>query len=313
MGRIDPQTQKLDAVLALLAGRQHGVVAREQLLAAGVSPTVIRRRLASGGLIPIHPGVYLVGHRALSPLAHEAAAILACRPRALLSHITAARLWRLPVPSSDEVHVTVVGRSRRSLSGVRVHSITALPRAELHRHEGLPLSSPSLTMLDLAGIGTGVDVAAALNEARVQRIVTAARLRATLDHHPNRRGAKALRALLDGERGPTITRSEAERLALRIMRRHGIEPDGSNVRIGPFRVDFWFERERVVVEIDGYRFHSTPRRFVDDRRRAAALAARGLQVLPLSWHDLVDRPGAAMRDLAATLECRRAQLARSRR
>ena len=291
--------------MASLAARQHGAVTRVQLLAIGLTARMIDHRLAAGLLAQVHPGVYLVGFGPPAPLAHEAAAILACRPRALLSLHTAARLRRLPTPVDDGIHVTVVGRWRRSLEGVHVHTISALDDGELDRHEGLPISSPSLTLLDLAGALGPDQLGAALNEARVQRNVTDRELRATIAAHANRRGAKALGRLLDREQGPRITRSPAERRALRVMRRHGIEPDASDVPIGPYRVDFLFEAERLVVEVDGYRYHSTPRRFVDDRRRTAYLAARGLQVFPLTWDDL--GPGAvlAMRRLKDTLAARR--------
>lgn len=302
---MDPLTQKLDAVLARFASRQKGIVTREQLLAAGFSATVIRRRIRSGGLIPVHLGVYLVGHRAVHSLAYETAALLACRPRALLSHHTAARLWKLPVPSGEPIHVTVVGRNRRSLDGVKVHTLQHLPRHELRRHAGLPITSPSLTLLDLAGVFERPELVEALNEARVQRLVTEAGLRATVKSHPNRRGARALRRLLDAERGPRIVRSTAERIALRVLREHNLEPDESDVRIGPYRVDFLFRRERLVIEVDSYSFHSTPKRFVDDRRRMAYLASRNFQVFPLTWDDLHGGATKAMERLRRTRNQRR--------
>ena len=89
------------------------------------------------------------------------------------------------------------------------------------------------------------------------------------------------------------------------MRAHGIEPDRSDVAIGPYRVDFLFERERLVVEVDGYRYHGTPRRFVDDRRRIAYLAARGLLVFPLTWQDFGPGGNRAMADLRQALHARR--------
>ena len=280
------------------------MVTRGQLLAAGFGRNQIAARIASGALIPVHRGVYVVVH-ASSPLAYECAAILACRPRALLSHGTAARLWNLPTPKSDEIHVTVVGRHRRSLDGVRVHYLTHLLPHELRRHAGIPIASPSLTLLDLARTATPEELAKALNEARVQCLVTDAQLEHTLTHHPKRRGAKPLRRLLDSERGPQITRSEAERRALALMRAHGIEPDETDFPIGSYRVDFLFRAERLVVEVDGYRYHGTPHRFVSDRRRIAALGAMGYQVHPLTWDDIVNRSGSAMRDLRLALARRR--------
>jgi very-short-patch-repair endonuclease len=264
---------------------------------------MVRRRL--GGMLRPHlPGVYLVGFGPPPRLAHEAAALLACRPRALLSGRTAGRLARLPVGGgNDPIEVTVVGRARRDLPGIRVRSIGRLPRRELRHHEGLAVTAASLTLLDIAGFGDEDELARCLNEARILRIVTDSALRATLRAHPNRRGSRALRAALEAERGPMITRSEAELLALRVMRRHGLEPDASDVRIGRFRADFVFRAARVVVEIDGYRYHAGRARFVSDRRRTAELAARGWLVFPLTWADL-QTPGPAMRRLAATLHSR---------
>jgi very-short-patch-repair endonuclease len=293
-----------------LASRQKGIVTREQLLIAGFSSTVIAARVRSGGLIPIHPGIYLVGHRAVHPLAYETAALFACRPHALLSHHTAARLRGMPAPPSNDIHVTVVGRDRRSLSGVAVHSLAAIESFEFTRHDGLPITSPSMTLLDLAGTIELPALIAALNEARVQRLVTDRALRATLEAHPTRRGARALRRLLETERGPTVTRSKAERVALRVLRDHDLEPDESNARIGPYRVDFLYRRERLVVEIDGLRYHNTPKRFVDDRRRTAYLASRNFQVFPLTWHDIHEGREEAMRRLRATREGRRVLLER---
>ena len=287
-----------------LARRQKGAVTRRQLLDLGFTRHQIAHRIKIRALVPLHPGVYLVGP-VHPPLAHEAAALLACGPRAYLSHTTAARVWNLPVEGNEGIVVTVVGRWRRSLTGVVVHSIGNLSDGDLRRRHGLPVSSPSLTLLDLAGVLSPAHLASALNEARVQRSVTDARLHETLNAHPKRRGAGALRQLLESERGPKITRSAAELRALRVMHDHGIEPDASDVEVGPYRVDFWFERERVAVEVDGYRYHSTPKRFVRDRRKIAYLAARGIQVVPLTWDDLGSHAKSAMDDLRHALRARR--------
>ena len=85
------------------------------------------------------------------------------------------------------------------------------------------------------------------------------------------------------------------------MRKYGIEPDHSDFRIGPYRVDFYFRRERVAVEVDGFRYHATPARFAADRRRAAALGARGVQIFPLTWDDVTVDSEVAIRRLKATL------------
>ena len=264
---------------------------------------VVARRVRTGNLIPVHPGTYLVGHRARAPLALEAAALLACGTGAFLSHLTAAALSSLGAPGSGLIHVTVVGRSRRSFRGVAVHSVASLASCEEGSHQGLAMTAPALTILDTAGMVSPRVCAAVLNEARVQRLVSDRELHACLSRHPNRRGAGVLRSVLDGEETQLVTRSEAERRALKAMKASGIHPDASDHPVGPYRLDFWFERERVAVEVDGYRYHGTPRRFVGDRRRAAYLAARGIQTFPLTWADLSE-PTLAMARLKATLEVR---------
>jgi very-short-patch-repair endonuclease len=69
-------------------------------------------------------------------------------------------------------------------------------------------------------------------------------------------------------------------------------------------VDFWFERERLAVEVDGYRYHGTPKRFVSDRRKIAYLAARGIQIVPLTWDDVGPGAERAMTDLKSALAAR---------
>jgi very-short-patch-repair endonuclease len=89
------------------------------------------------------------------------------------------------------------------------------------------------------------------------------------------------------------------------MIRYGLKPDAAGAEIGPYRVDFLYEAERLIVEVDGYRFHRTKQRFVHDRRRRAELVARGYEIFPVTWGDLVDRPDATMKQLDSALVSRR--------
>jgi very-short-patch-repair endonuclease len=222
----------------------------------------------------------------------------------LLSHATSARLHGLGLAEARRLHVTIVGRQRRSLESVQVHSISTLAEVDRRQHQGLPLTSPSLTLLDVAGLVSEEELSRAVNEARVLRLANERELATVLERHPTRKGARALRALIAAEAGPALTDSEAERLTLKAMREAGLEPDATQHAIGPYRVDFWFDEEAVAVEVDGYRYHSTPKRFVEDRRRAAWLAAEGVLTFPLTWHDLRD-PERSMARLRATLRARR--------
>lgn len=299
--------RKVDELMRRMAGgRRHGVVRHEELVAAGATPRMIERRLESGFLVPAHRGVYVVNGPERPPLADHAAAVLACRPRALLSQRTILRLRGLPARDDGFIDVVVVGRKRRSPAPrVRTHFISHLLPAERSDHEGIPATSTALALLDVAGHGDAEELLACVHEARVQKLVSDRQLRATLAAHPNRRGARALRRLLESEGGVKRTRSEGERRLLRLMQAHGLDPDASDHRIGPYTVDFYFARERVAIEYDGRAVHDNPRRFVRDRRKIAYLAARGIVTVPFTAHDLAAGAERAMADLRRTLEERR--------
>jgi very-short-patch-repair endonuclease/tetrahydromethanopterin S-methyltransferase subunit F len=299
---------EVSAILRRLGSQRRGIVSREELLKAGLTAHQIATRIRAGALTPIFPGVYSVAPlEALPPLARESAALVACRPRALLGRGSAAILWELPVEAPKEIEVLVVGRQRRSFSGVSVRSIEGLAPGELRRVAGLPCASPALALLDLAATLSADRLTAAVHEARVRANLTDHQLLQTLRAHPNRRGARLLGALLRSEGAAKATRSEAERLALRLMHRHGLDPE-SDVRVGRYRVDFLFRAERLVVEVDGYRFHGTRERFEADRRRTAAITELGFVVFPLTWWDLTERAVESLERLTAALEQRRSQL-----
>ena len=178
-----------------------------------------------GHCTPEFPGVYTVGHRARPPLARECAAILYCAPQAMLSHRTAGRVWEVPCPGRPEIEITVVGRRVKSLSGLTVYTVGVIEPTELRRRSGLPIASPSLTLLDLAGVVGEDALARCLNEARVQDLVNDGEIHATLRAHPNRRGARPLAKLLESEESEFAVESEAERLCLKLMLKHVLKPD----------------------------------------------------------------------------------------
>src|SRR2546421_12020125 len=103
--RIDEQStsRRLDEAIAVLAGRQHGIVARWQLEALGLGRGAIDLRIAAGRLHRVHAGVYAVGHRVLSQRGRWTAAVLAAGEDAVLRHRAAARLRGVPRSSALEV------------------------------------------------------------------------------------------------------------------------------------------------------------------------------------------------------------------
>jgi len=114
-------------------------------------------------------------------------------------------------------------------------------------------------------------------------------------------GAGALRALLDRATDPALTHSEAERLLLRLVRRSAVPHPAVNARIGQFEVDFLWREQRLIVEVDGFAFHSGHTAFQRDRRRGAELTAVGFSVMLVTWRQLVEEPDDVVRRIRAAL------------
>lgn len=290
-----------DRVLARLAAGQHGLVTRRQALAGGVGAGAIRDRLRRGSLHPEHRGVYLVGHPVRPSLAREHAAVLACGERVLVAGHSAAALWRLPAEAApDAVQVLAVGRHVRSRPGIEVRRAERLSSADVRRIEGIPVTSPARTIVDLAGRVTPEGLERLVHEAQVLRLASPRAVAAALVRAGAVAGARTLRALLEsGSRG--ATRSEAERVLRRLVSAAGLPQPAINARLGPYEVDALWSGERLVVEVDGFRFHGTRRAFERDRRRDAELQAAGYRVVRFTWRQLDREPLAVAARLAALL------------
>jgi len=177
-------------------------------------------------------------------------------------------------------------RGRRP--GIRGHRVGVLAEDERDLKEGIPTTAPARTLLDLASITGARELEQALARAEREGSTTPEALYALLARHQAHPGARALRALLGAAAGPALTRSEAEARFLALVREAGLPAPECNVRIGRHEVDFLWRALAVVVEVDGYRYHSSRLRFEGDRRKDADLVAGGLTVLHLSWRQITE-------------------------
>jgi very-short-patch-repair endonuclease len=295
---------EIDRAALRIAGDQHGIVSRTQLIEAGATARRIQLRVKSGWLRPVHRGVYLVGS-VPPPKARHFAACLACGPGAVVSHGSAARLWGLTSaePDSDEIDVTLTGASRRH-RGVRIHRSTTLLTAERTRIEGIPVTTPDRTLLDLAVLQPGRELERAVAEAFARGLTTEGRLARVLARHVGRPGSARLRSVLDlGP--PPLTRSEAEERFLDLIRRARMPRPSVNDRIGPYEVDFHWPGAGLVVEVDGFATHHSRRAFERDRRRDRYLVGEGFRVMRVTWRQLEDEPEGLLFRLGQALAPRR--------
>jgi very-short-patch-repair endonuclease len=264
-----------DRLIAAIAARQHGVVTIAQLRAAGVDDDAARRRVRAGRLHRIHRGVYAVGHHRLSFEGRCLAALLACGKAAVLSHRSAAAIWGMLRPASGSVELTVptgAGRSKRT--GIMIHRSATLTSTVVSMRSGIPVTTPGRTLRDVRRTIGRPAYQRAARRALDLRLIT-----------PEALGSE-----------PDLTRSELERLFLRLCSRHRLpQPEvnaqvGSIDQMGPLEVDFLWRDHALVVETDGFRFHSGRVAFESDRARDARLQAAGYRVLRFSHRQVRGSP-----------------------
>jgi len=275
-----------DRALWALARGQRGVVTRAQVLAAGWSARMLGRRIRAGVLREVHRGVYVVGPGE-PPGAREKAALLAAGEGALLSHLTAAIRWGLSAHATGApIHVTLVGTGRGRIRGLHTHRVRRLEPDERSERDGLPLTSPARTLLDVATVVGERELERMLASAERSGLLPPATWPGLLARYRGRPGVAALRAVMEIPGGPAFTRSEAESAFLDLVRRSALPPPQANVVLGPWEVDFLWRSHRVVAEVDGYTWHRTRLDFERDRARDAWLSARRFRVLRFSWRQI---------------------------
>jgi hypothetical protein len=290
-----------EALIAELATRQHGVVARRQLFEHGLTPRMVERRIESGRLHGLHRGVYALGHARLTRRGHWMAAVLACGPESVLSHRSAAALWGLSRPRPGPIEVIVrSGRGLRGRTGIAMHE--GRPAGdERATVDSIPVTSAPRTLLDLASVLDAPQLRRAFEEAdrlHLLELRTLARLCAD-GNRPSR--PRALRALVSRAREPITTASPLEDRFATFCEEQGLPAPTTNVFLRGYEVDALWAGQRLAVEMDSFTFHRHRAAFERDRARDADLLAAGYRVVRLTHRRLVDEPAAVAAQLRQLL------------
>ncbi|HTT95029.1 MAG TPA: type IV toxin-antitoxin system AbiEi family antitoxin domain-containing protein [Solirubrobacterales bacterium] len=264
--------------LAAVAGRQHGVVTFGQLVALGIDKSGVERRVQAGRLHRLHRGVYAVGHLSLSWRGRWLAAVLALGDGAVLSHASAAALWRFLRPMPGAIHVTLAtqaGRARRR--GIQVHRSRTLSPSHVTRRHGIAVTTPARTIEDI---------------------------RTAVAPYLFRRALR--QAELVGHRVPLLsatkrTRSDLELLFLALCERHDLPRPLVNHRVHGHLVDFFFAAHDLAVETDSWEYHRGSVSMEDDRARELALRAHGIETRRYTGEQLEGAAEAVVADLRAAL------------
>jgi very-short-patch-repair endonuclease len=270
-----------------LAGRQWGVVARAQLLSVGVSTAVVDAWVQRGRLHRVHQGVYALGHAALRAEGHRLAAVLACGPDAVLSHRTAAAHWGLLRTDQTRIDVTAP-RGRHGAPGIRLHRSRSLDARDTTHHEGIPITTVSRTLLDLASAARPSELERALAQAERLQLYDHRAIQATIARSNGHRGTGTLAQATS--RTPKWTQNEWEAEFLQQLRDAGLPEPQTNEPFdapdhGHCVPDYHWPEHRVIVETDGWETHRTRHAFRADRAKDAALTASGHRVLRFTRDD----------------------------
>lgn len=297
MGRLSPQPWAGDAWD--LANRQHGVVTRSQLTVLGLGAEAIEHRLANGRLHRLMRGVYAVGRPEVGQKGRWMAAVLACGPEALLSHHSAAALWRIRPQRRGDIHVVVPAGHSKMRPGIRAHRRRDHEAPERREVDRIPVTHPIATLVDLAaGIPDG-QMEAAINEADHLDLVDPVQLRNALDSLPRWSGVGRLRKLLDRPT-VTLTSTQLERSFLPLSLEAGLPAPQTQVWLDGYRVDFFWPNLGLVVETDSLRYHRTAFKQARDKRRDNAHAGSGLTTLRFTHGQVRDEPDYVRRTLVRT-------------
>jgi predicted transcriptional regulator of viral defense system len=305
--RIHVRGEKFDdEAIAQLAGVQHGIVARRQLLDLCVGDRAVACRLERGRLRPIHPGVYAVGHEALTYSARALAAVMAVAPvprpvsvtggdwarrspvAAVASHTTAATILGFGEPADGPIHVSI-DEKRVRRPGIAIHR-AVLPADDVTIVDGIPVTTTARALLDLSATTPFGRLRRLVKRAEYLELTDLAALEAILHRYPRRRGRRTLAAIVDRYAGAGKTRSELEDRFLEFCARRGLPPPKTNVALEVrgqrFEVDCAWPQARLVVELDGRTAHGRESSFHDDRARDRALLADGWRPMRVTWPQL---------------------------
>jgi very-short-patch-repair endonuclease len=280
-----------------LAGRQHGVITRRQLLALGFDTRSIEHRLERGRLHPVMRGVYAVGWPSLTRERRWIAATLACGEGAVLSHRSAAALWEIGTENPSRIDVSVTRRCRLLRPGLHIRSRPTLSLHSTVSCRGIPVTGPVQTLVDLATELPPLQMERTVNEADKRGLVDPETLRSELGSRTGQPGVRPLRDLLD-KRTFRLSDSDLEVLFRPIATSAGLPLPLTKQRVNGFEVDFFWPDLGLVVETDGLRYHRTPSAQARDARRDRSHVLAGMSPLRFTHYEVKYEPAHVRATLA---------------
>lgn len=299
-----------DGEIAAVATSQAGVISIDQLRNSGLTRQAVSHRNQVSRLHRIHKGVYSVGHEAIDWRGRLLAAVLACGPGSAISHLSAAVLWGLRDVPPVVIDVIVPCETGRKVDGIRARRCRYPTPDELTLRQGIPCTTPSRTLVDLAGVLSYKSLRRAVEQAAVVELLDLADLDLAIAQAKGRRGVRTLMAILSTWRSgngktPRLRSPLEARILPMLIEAHLPRPRCNvEMRIDSHRlqVDLLWEEQRLVIETDGEETHGTRAAFQRDRWRDQVLISAGYRVARITWRQLEDEPGSVMARIRCMLD-----------
>jgi hypothetical protein len=184
----------VEEAVRALAARQHGLVARWQLLCLGLGEDAVDHRLRSGRLVKVERGVYALGHAELRREGNMLAMVLRFGDGAAVSHRSAAALWGIRPWSGAFVEITRRGPGGTvKRRGRLIHRCIDLPDDEITTERGVPTTTIARTLLDLAAVVPAHHLRRAVERSDQAELFDLTEVQRVLDAHPGRPGRTSAR------------------------------------------------------------------------------------------------------------------------
>jgi len=252
----------------------------------------------------VHQGVYSVAHGTASEHSQEVAALLTCRTRTLISGLSAAHMWGMRRYEDHVVHVLTHAQfGQRLRPGICAHRTNSMDHLAVHFIDGVPVTSPAYTLLDIAPILTARQLEHALDEALRRKIVTRELVAHVVESNPSRRGVRVLGKLVGERLVSNRSHSVGQERVLELIRAARLpEPEGDADIGGDFTADFYWPEARVACEFDSFDFHSGRWSWGRDHRKDNHCENEAIALVRVTWEDLDDHAFEVVSKLARRIE-----------
>jgi hypothetical protein len=304
--------------IAEIARWQGGHVTTRQLLGLGLSRHAIKHRVTQGALIRVYHGVYAVGHLPTTAKDRAHGALLAAGARGGLAGQTALALWRNDRDWPE--HIELISARDIRLAKLTVHHSSTLLRRDIRTVQGLRVTSPARTALDIATLVvadrwaedgdqkiTIDELTRIVDDLRHVNKLKVHQLRDVVKRNPRHPGTKHLREII-GDAQAQPTRSELENAFRRLVKRYGLPVPLINVKVGGERVDAYYPDHVLIVEFDGREVtHADDwrRAFENDRARVVKVMAQtGIPTIRFTWNQMTRLHARTAQELRTILKAR---------